>query len=636
MQKIALIASDKRLFHDSKAIVQELGMQDQVIMYYARLKKAVQLARQLKDEEIDVIIARGAAAQLIPDAGIRIPVINIVVTGQDLAFMFQEAKAISGLNNPKVAFIAFSNIAPDLEALSEIFGFNVTVFRVKRQEDIPFIVNKVVNDNFDVLISGKSTVRSAQPYNIKCLLIHSGDMSIKTALLEAEKVSLGRKIEKENAQKFKVLVEHALEGIISIGCDKIIRVFNSAAGQLLRYPVQDAIGKEIGELIDLPIIDSCLVDGKQALSQVQQCGNNWLNINIAPIIVDERTIGAFITLQDISRIQEAEAKIRHEVLVRKFTAKYIFSDILGSSSEILETKRIALEFAKANATTLIIGQSGTGKELFAQSIHNNSSRKNGPFVAVNCAALPPNLLESELFGYVEGAFTGAIKKGKQGLFEMAHNGTLFLDEISEMDLYGQIRLLRVLQEKQVMRLGGDKYIPVDVRVIAATNKSLTELINSGKFRQDLYYRLQVLVLKLPPLAHRKGDIKLLADHFLRYYNLCYQKQLTLAEESYRCLMEYSWPGNVRELMHFIERLVVLANHAVISLENLKTQFMNDEMTADFSVQSSISEPNEAYVINAALEASNYNIKLTANSLGIARSTLYRKLKSYNIQMKKTY
>lgn len=636
MPKIAFMASDKRLFHDSKAVVQELGLEDQVIMYYARLKKAVQLAQQLQNEAIDAIIARGAAAQLIPNAGIRVPVINIVVTGQDLAHMFQEAKLISGLSDPKVAFIAFSNIAPDLEALSHVFGFNVTVYRLKSPEDIPVMVDKVAKNNFDVLIGGKTTLLLAQARGIKSLLIHSGNLSIKAALLEAQKVALGRKIEKENAQKFKVLIDHALEGIISIGRDKFINVFNTAAEQLLHYPTQNAIGKEISVLLDLPAIDNCLADGRQALSQVHRCGHNWLNINIAPIIVDQRTIGAFITLQDISRIQEAEAKIRHEVLVRKFTANYNFPDILGNSPEIAETKRIALEFAKADATILIIGQSGTGKELFAQSIHNNSARKNGPFVAINCAALPPNLLESELFGYVEGAFTGATKKGKQGLFEMAHSGTLFLDEISEMDLYGQSRLLRVLQEKQVMRLGDDKYIPVDVRIIAATNKNLPELIDTGNFRRDLYYRLQVLVLKLPPLAQRKGDIELLARHFLRRYNFHYHKQLELTAEAYSCLIGYSWPGNIRELMHFIERLTVSADQTVVSAEKLKIHFADGDIAAPFPPANPIPETKEAAIIIAALAAANYNIKLTAQSLGMARSTLYRKLKHYNIQMKKTY
>lgn len=635
MPKIAFIASDKRLFYNGKGVVQELGLENQVIMYYARLKKAVQLAVELQNEAIDAIIVRGAAAELIPRAGIRIPIIDIIVTGQDLAHMFQEAKALSGLSDPKVAFIAFSNIAPDLEALSHILGFNLTIYRLKSQADIPVMVAKAASGSFDVLIGGKSTVRLARAQGMNSILIHSDKLSIKAALLEAKKVALGRQIEKENAEKFKVLIDHALEGIISIDCDKTIQVFNNAAAELLKYPVQDAIGQDIGAILNTAIIGSCLTEGKQ-LSQVYRRGKSWLNINTQPIIVDHITIGAFITLEDISRIQEAEAKIRHEILVRKFTAKYNFADLLGSSAELAEAKRIAGEYAKADATTLLIGESGTGKELFAQSIHNTSPRKNGPFVAINCAALPPNLLESELFGYVEGAFTGATKKGKQGLFEMAHQGTLFLDEISEMDLYGQSRLLRVLQEKQVMRLGDDKYIPVDVRIIAATNKNLTNLIASDKFRQDLYYRLMVLVLHIPPLRRRSGDIELLSNYFIKHYNSLYHKELELTPDAYKCLEDYPWPGNVRELMHFMERLTVSAGHSLITAESLTMYFPERDSRMPPEGIGTMPQTKEAAVITAALAASNYSIKLTAHSLGMARSTLYRKLKQYNIMLRKIY
>ncbi len=457
-------------------------------------------------------------------------------------------------------------------------------------------------------------------------------------MLEAQKITLGRKIEKENAEKFKVLIDHSLEGIISINRDKTIQVFNSAAERLLQCSATKFIGQQIETILDLPNINNCLATGQQSLGQILRRGQNWISINIVPIIVDQATIGAFITFQDINRIQEAEAKIRHEVLDRKFIAKYNLPDILGRSPQITEAKRIAREIAKVDVTTLITGETGTGKELFAQSIHNNSSRNKGPFVAINCAALPPNLLESELFGYVEGAFTGALKKGKQGLFEMAHRGTLFLDEISEMDNYGQSRLLRVLQERQVMRLGDDKYSPVDVRIIAATNKNLVELIAAGNFRQDLYYRLKVLVLNLPLLRKRCGDVEYLTRHFLILYKERYNKQLELTTSAYNYLASYPWPGNVRELTHFIERLIVTASEPLVSEEILKRYFeeREDDTTCITAADCTNTVVTEDTRILSALEKSNYNLTLAAQYLKISRSTLYRKLKFYSIQVKKIY
>jgi transcriptional regulator with PAS, ATPase and Fis domain len=267
-------------------------------------------------------------------------------------------------------------------------------------------------------------------------------------------------------------------------------------------------------------------------------------------------------------------------------------------------------------------------------------RKNGPFVAVNCAAIPPNLLESELFGYVEGAFTGATRKGKQGLFEMAHRGTIFLDEISEMDTYGQSRLLRVLQEKQVMRLGDNKYIPVDVRVIAATNKNLLKAVEAGQFREDLLYRLKVLTINIPPLRKRKDDIRYLAQHFLVYYTNLYQKRnVEITEKAYSQLTTYEWRGNVRELMHFIERLVVISKNNIVSEQEMKEQ-LNENVfkISDISekIETNHHLQTEKEQILLALAESHSNISQAAKLLEIDRSTLYRKLRNYEIEIKKAY
>jgi len=639
MSRIAFIAPDKDQYLQGKKIIRELGLDNTIDLYLARLKKAVRLAKGLEKEDVDVIVSRGGTAQLISDSQIRIPVVDISVTGQDLAQVFHEAKKITGLVRPKVLVSAFRNMLQDIEVLATILDIELTVY----PEDIVYNLARISQlkpSDTDIVLGGKKTIMLAAQKGFKTLRIRSGDFSFRAAFLEAQKISLGRKIEKEHAQEFKALVDYSSEAIISIDRNKIIKVFNPTAERLLNRPAKTMLGQKIDSCLDLVHIEACLNDGREFLGQTFQFGDIWISVNVAPIKVDETIIGAIITFQDITRIQEMEARIRNDVLAKKFVARYNFTDISGISPQVVEAKRIAREIAAVDASVLIAGESGTGKELFAQSIHNMSPRQAGPFVALNCAALPPNLLESELFGYVEGAFTGATKKGKPGLFEMAHRGTIFLDEISEMDKYGQSRLLRVLQEKQVMRLGDDKNIPIDARIIAATNKNLSDLIGEGHFRQDLFYRLNVLTVSLPPLRERESDIEFLAEYFLANYNLQYHKQIKISPRAYAYLGQYPWPGNVRELMHFIERLVVITNEQVITADVVQKYWDYREPrpkpggpASTPGLPASLSEQAR---ITAALAQCNQHITRTAELLGMDRSTLYRKFKVYNIEVKKSY
>ena len=341
-----------------------------------------------------------------------------------------------------------------------------------------------------------------------------------------------------------------------------------------------------------------------------------------------------------------EEKVKIESYVKGHHARYTFDDIIGESDVMRETISHADRFARYESNILIMGESGTGKEVFAQSIHNASRRRMQPFVALNCGALPPSLLESELFGYVDGAFTGASRKGKKGLFEIAEQGTIFLDEISEMDTQGQIRLLRVLEEREVMRIGSDKVIPVNVRVIAASNKNLEKLVREGKFRPDLFYRLNVLTIGIPPLRRRKGDIVLLADSFLKHYGEKYHKIVHLEREARTVLEERDWPGNVRQLRNFCERLVIVADD-----QRLSYDFVNEQLlqSRDFGFEEEMppakASPPPAAQVNGrstrqekekeeilrALEKARGNRQQAAAELGISTSTLWRKMKRYELK-----
>lgn len=316
-------------------------------------------------------------------------------------------------------------------------------------------------------------------------------------------------------------------------------------------------------------------------------------------------------------------------LRQELEKKYEFKDIIGKSHKMQEVLALVKTVAKSNSTVLIESESGTGKELVARAIHSSSLRSEGPFVAVSCAALPESLLESELFGHEKGAFTGAVSK-KKGRFELADKGTLFLDEIGEISPKTQVNLLRVLEEKELRRVGGTEVIKTDVRIIAATNKDLKAAVAEGQFREDLYYRINVVSIQLPPLRDRKEDIPLLAQHFLKKYCIENKKELeAISEEASRLLMKYDWPGNVRELENVIERAVVVAKESVIAPEDLPLlapSASKFKASADMPLR----EVEREHILRA-LDSNDWNITKTAKNLGIDRNTLSSKIKKYQIK-----
>lgn len=355
------------------------------------------------------------------------------------------------------------------------------------------------------------------------------------------------------------------------------------------------------------------------------------NVSATPIQIENEMIGMVIVFKEIKTVLD---------LVNKYSgmrAVYNFEDIIGESKEIKRVISYAKSISSSPSTVLIEGESGTGKELLAQSIHNYGDRREKSFIALNCGAIPKSLIESELFGYEEGAFTGARRGGHAGKFELANGGTLFLDEIGEMPLDMQVNLLRVLQEGYVTRVGGDKIIPVDVRIIAATNKDLKKEVEKGTFRQDLYYRLSVIPIKLPPIRERKGDLPILIKYFLRSKAIKLNKPMPDIKEDIYCnMLEYNWPGNIRELENFIENIVNLKGDSSFILEedfeniDHKHNFHENNIGLLYSNKIRTLEEIEKEAIINTLNEYNRNMSQSAKALGITRATLYSKLKKYNI------
>lgn len=451
-----------------------------------------------------------------------------------------------------------------------------------------------------------------------------------------------------NVRNYKEILETVIENdydsIVVVDQDGIITMFNKAYEQFIGVPKEKAIGYHVTDVIENTRMHIVAKTGIAEMGELQKiCGHEMI-CNRIPIKKDGKIWGAlgktmFRDVREFTAFAEKINKLQVELeyykdMVNKIQGtQYSFEQIIGSSPELMEIKAMAMRVAQSSSTILIRGESGTGKELFAHSIHYASPRKNGPFIKVNCSAIPENLLESELFGYEEGAFTGAKKGGKLGKFELANKGTILLDEIGDMAVNMQIKLLRVLQEKEIERVGGTTTIPIDVRVLAATNRSLEELISEGKFRLDLYYRLNVVELRIPSLRQHKSDLEELIYFLLgKIATKMGCPVPTFDQEALHLILNYDWPGNVRELENVLERCLNFLDNNIIRATNLPIHIRNYKQGKELNVlelKDHLEETERVAIINA-LKACTGNRVKAARMLGISRASIYQKIDKYGI------
>jgi len=377
----------------------------------------------------------------------------------------------------------------------------------------------------------------------------------------------GRSLNMES--QFEILMEIIDSGIIVVNESDVVIDCNSKAVEITGVKKDQAIDSLAELYYPFLPFSECRLTRKKINNRLVKSKGVDINVTVTPIIRGNEYIGAFATIQKFKEEESKQQNLRIQLLNKGHIAKYTFDNIIGESSAIKRACVIARKMARSNSAVLITGESGTGKELFAHAIHNESQRREFPFIAINCAAMPDNLLESELFGYEEGSFTGAKRGGKLGLFEFAHKGSIFLDEVEGMSPALQIKLLRVIQEKEIMRVGGDKIISIDVRIIAASNETLEDLVVQGVFRSDLYYRLSTLPILIPPLRERGEDIMILFEHIKNELGGCFE----LTPQVREAFMSHSWKGNVRELYNYVEYLTYLGKEFV-EYENLPTNFHN--------------------------------------------------------------
>ncbi|WP_308893806.1 sigma-54 interaction domain-containing protein [Candidatus Desulfosporosinus nitrosoreducens] len=456
--------------------------------------------------------------------------------------------------------------------------------------------------------------------------------------------------ELHSTQKLKAtleaVIENPHEGLVVVDEHCHVVMMNQFYLDVVGRSLEEVIGKHVLEITPGSQLPETVRTGNPQFAELWKVREREFIMMRVPIRNNGRIIGAIgKTLfkdMEVARVftkkmiqLENDLEYYKEELRKIHVSNYTFEDIIGVSAAIAKAKKIAARAAQSSSTVLISGESGTGKEIFANAIHNSGPRCQGPFIKINCAAVPEQLLESELFGYNEGAFTGARKGGKPGKFELANRGTIFLDEAGDMSLSMQAKLLRVIQDREVERIGGTQPIRVDVRIIAASNRDLQQLVKENKFRLDLFYRINVISLELPPLRERSDDIEPLANQLISKLNRDLKTQIKgISPQALEVLKSYNWPGNVRELGNILERIINFCTDDYIDLEHLPAQLVREA-----GLQNAVDGPHtlrqglikaEKNLIFDALHAAKGNKMQAARALGIHRSVLYRKLAQYNL------
>lgn len=621
-----------RLVH---SVLTEFENRANVVVIDQVFDDALLVAQQLeRDGETDLFISAGANATILRSA-LKLPVVTIKVTGYDVMLALMKARAVS----ERVGIVTYRDPIPELEATKSLLKLEVSQRTYQTLADARDCFRSLASEGFEVIIGSSVVVDLAEQSGIVGILAYS-QTSIRQAIEDGIEIARISKIESARYDQLNTVLHHLQEAVLAVDSTNRVTAINPAMERMLGIQRADALGRMLHDLAPPLSLQGALSSGEEVLGVVVQLNLATCVANYIPIHERGQTSGAVLTLQDARVIQRADSNIRTQRRVGSLSARYHFHQIVGSSSEFVRTRLTAERFAGTNSTVLITGESGTGKELFAQSIHNASDRRDKPFVAVNCASFPEPLLESELFGYEEGAFTGSRKGGKPGLFEVAHTGTIFLDEIGDMPLSLQTRLLRILQEKEVVRLGSAQPVPIDVRIIAATHENLTQRAKDGFFRVDLYYRLNILHLRLPALRERAEDIPILALQIL-HAALRRAGSSLPADQALAPLMPYlrtyRWPGNVRELENVAERLAVALSVYGTATEINYSEFSKDVpeifslAEIDNHLNTAPNDPRNKTTLNEIMVKAGGNRQIAARMLGISRTTLWRYLKDVGIR-----
>ena len=627
-----------RLAREVNAVVEQYGEGADIRVVDRALADALEYAKSLeRANAVDVFICAGATGAYL-QRKLTAPVVLIRTTGFDILAALSRA----GRAGRRVGILSYRDVSREVAEAQPLFTLDVRQAAYTTLDEARARVTELAAEGCEVIVGSSMVTELAEEAGLVGVLIVSAT-AIRQALDDAMALLRSTHEDAAKRQRLDTILHHLTDGVLAIGHDGKVQSLNPAMAQFLEVTPQWALGRHISEVAPFIPLDAVLQTLTADEGRIITRGHRTIVANMLPLFEDGVPAGAVLTCQETAAVQRTDRRIRSSTRPSSFTAKYRLSQLIGDTPAMKNVVRLAEIYAHNDSTVLIAGESGTGKELCAQGIHNASRRRKGPFVAINCAAFPETLLESELFGYEEGAFSGSRKGGKPGLFESAHTGTIFLDEIGDMPVSLQTRLLRVLQEREVLRLGGTEPTPVDVRVLTATHYDLRERIRAGAFREDLFYRVSILRLQLPPLRERREDIPAIARRVLEDIG----RRSGIARDPgeivalLKPFMEsYAWPGNIRELENVIERAALAAAHLppgeAISSEHLRAMIPELfaraeppklEARALLPNMKAVTRSVETAHIRSALEECGGNVAEASRRLGVSRSTLWRRLKA---------
>ena len=585
-------------------------------------------ARNLsRASDYDIIVVRGMTSRALSEKYPETTIVDIKMDAFDVSSALLEAKKkFPGIR--KIGLILPSSSICSASILTELLGIEVVMREVRGEEHMESTLREMVKEGCEVFIGGLTLKRVSEKMGLEYVHIKTGPSAIDSSIKDA--ITAAHILDRERSRLglMKSLVNNTPDSLLIIDDKGKITAANHAASSFFRRP--NLVGMDAKELFPLEIYSVC-----DDVEVVQTIGDQTVLITEHPVHIEGEKRATYVSLRLVEDIRRTEKKIRSKLQEKGLTAKYSFSDIVTEQVEMKQLVAKALRYAHVEGNVLLTGETGTGKELFVQSMHNASPRRDKPFVAVNCAALSEQLLESELFGYTEGSFTGAQKGGKTGLFELAQGGTIFLDEIGEMPIRFQAKLLRVIQEREIRKIGGDEFIPVDVRIMSATNQNIPDLIEKGLFRRDLYYRINLLTLHIPPLRERLDDIPAIFKRFVERKSKALNIVPPMVEkDALECLKGYSWPGNIRELRNVAERAVIFSLSKNITLDTIREIDLDErEETKDLPEIKGKEKAKTSEELYREYAQSGMTLNDFALSVGISRTTLWRKFKNINSENK---
>ena len=586
------------------------------------LAEGLTQAKQAVAMGAEVIISRGGTASLIAK-NLDVLLVEIEVNPIDIL------RALSKIENPigPIGVIGFRNVIYGCEEISRVIGVPLLEISLDNETEAEEKIRSAARQGIRSVVGDAISIKSAVRLGLDAIMIESGKEAVYKAIREAVKIVAVRRREQERAELITTLIATSTDALVAVDRQSCITLFNPLAETLFSRRASEVMGRPINEVLSDSRLPKVMETRRQEWAELERVDGRVLASKLTPILIRGEVAGALATYQDVTQVQRFEQSVRQKLYAKGLVAKTQLADFITLSQPGKALLDKARQFAVVDSNVLITGETGTGKEMIAQGLHNLSRRAKGPFVAFNCAAVPENLLESELFGYEEGAFTGARRGGKVGLIELAHGGTLFMDEIGEMPLPLQARILRVIQEKEVMRIGGERIIPVDLRLLSATNENLSQLIEQRKFRKDLYYRINVLRLHIPPLRDRPEDIPLLVKHILKRHQAMNPTVTEIGAKAMKRLCQQEWPGNVRELESTLERALLLAKGPVLQEADI-LDALYLQTSPGLPLESGLSEDTllnvEKATIERVLQEEKFNYSRAAARLGINRTTLWRK------------